>query len=105
MTFSPAAVVTARRNVSQRIERLLKVVERAHRPPSRREIFHVRNALELMKVGQYPEAEEAMLKAERAFPVTAEEGHALDTNQTTTVELPRAVRRGADGRGSDRGRR
>jgi hypothetical protein len=60
MTLSPAAV-TARRNVAQRIERLLRVVERAHRLPSRRERFSVRHALELMKVGQYPDAEEAML--------------------------------------------
>jgi hypothetical protein len=86
MTLSPAAVVTARRNVAQRVERLLKVVERAHRPPSRREIFYVIDALELMKVGQYPEAEEAMLRAERALPVPADAVHRLDTNPTTTVE-------------------
>ena len=90
MTLSPAAVAAARRNVVQRIERLLKVVERAHRPPSRREIFYVRDALELMKVGQYPEAEEAMLRAERALPVPADAPHRLDTNPTTTAEQLRA---------------
>jgi hypothetical protein len=90
MTVSPAAVATAHRNVVQRIERLLKVVERAHRPPSRREIFHVRDALELMKVGRYPEAEEAMLRAERALPVPPDAVHRLDTNPTTTVEQLRA---------------
>ena len=87
---SPAAVAATRRNVAQRIERLLKVVERAHRPPSRREIFHIGNALDLMKVGHYPEAEEAMLKAERALPVSVDEAHRLDTNPTTTVEQLRA---------------
>ena len=86
MALSPAAVAAARRNVVQRIERLLNVVERAHRPPSRREIFYVHDALKLMKVGQYPEAEEAMLRAERALPVPSDAAHHLDTNPTTTVE-------------------
>ncbi|CAN5546085.1 hypothetical protein BH10PSE6_BH10PSE6_04630 [soil metagenome] len=90
MTISPAGVATARQNVAQRIERLLKIIERAHRPPSRREIFHVGDALELMKVGRYPEAQEAMLKAERALPVPPDAAHRLDTNPTTTVERLRA---------------
>jgi hypothetical protein len=90
MTISPAAVVTARRNVAQRIERLLNVVDRAHRPPSRREIFYVRHALELVKVGRYPDAEEALMRAERALPVPTDEAHGLDTNPTTTTVQLRA---------------
>jgi hypothetical protein len=43
-----------------------------------------------MKVGQYPEAEEAMLRAERALPVPADAARHLDTNPTTTVEQLRA---------------
>jgi len=90
MTLSPAAVATARRNVVQRIERLLNVVDRARRPPSRREIFYVRQALDLMTVGRYPDAEEAMLRAERALSVPADEAHGLDTNPTTTTAQLRA---------------
>jgi hypothetical protein len=86
MTPSPADAATARRTVSQRIERLLAGLERARRQPNRREIFHVRNALELVKLGQYPEAEEAALKAERAAPVPAVDAHRLDLNASFTVE-------------------
>jgi len=90
MTLSPAAVATARRNVVQRIERLLNVVDRAHRPPSRRELFYVRQALDLMKTGRYPDAEEAILRAERALPVPSDEAHGLDTDPTTTTAQLRA---------------
>ena len=55
-TLSPAAVATACRNVVQRLDRLLNVMDRARRAPSWREIFHVRHALDLMKAGRYPDA-------------------------------------------------
>jgi len=62
MTVSPAAVATARRNVVQRIERFLNGLERARRPPNRRELYHLREALQKLEAGQYPEGEDAMLK-------------------------------------------
>ena len=88
--MTPGSAGPARRTVVQRIERLLEVVERARRPPSRREIFHVGDALEHLRAGQYPEAEEAMLRAERASPVPEDAGHRPDTNPTSTIERLRA---------------
>ena len=90
MTVNPAAAVTARRNVAQRIERLLASLDSARRQPSRREVFHVCTALDRMKVGRYPEAEEAMLRAEHASPVPAEFANRLDVNAPATVEQLRA---------------
>ena len=66
MTVSPAAVATARRNVAQRIERFLNGLERAGRLPNR---HHLREAFQKLEAGQYPEGEDAMLKAERIAPI------------------------------------
>jgi hypothetical protein len=89
-TPGPAAVATARRTVAQRIERLLAGLEQARRQPSRREVFHICDALTLMKGGQHAEAEAAVLRAEHANAVPVEFANRLDTNAPATVDQLRA---------------
>ena len=45
MTLNPAARATARRNVSERIDRFLNGLEGVRRLPNRRELFWLRTAL------------------------------------------------------------
>jgi len=77
------------------MERLLNVVDRVHRATSRREIFHFHHALVRLKTGQYPDAEEAMPRAERALPVPAEFANCLDANAPRdSGAAPRSACRG-----------
>jgi hypothetical protein len=69
MTLNPTARATARRNVAERIDRFLNVLEGARRPPNRRELFWLRDALVNLQEGQYPAGEDAMHKAERAVSI------------------------------------
>jgi hypothetical protein len=86
MTPSPVAIATARRNVAQRIERFLNGLDRAGRPPNRRELYYLRKALQKLGAGLFPEGEDAMLKAERieAIPDTA--ATAIMTNDAATTD-------------------
>jgi hypothetical protein len=59
MTFSPAGIATARRNVAQRIERFQRGLEGAGRPPNRRDLYYLREAFQKLEAGPYPEAEDA----------------------------------------------
>ena len=106
MTLGPAAVATARRNLVQRIDRLLNVVDRAHRAPGRREIFHVHHALDLMKAGRISrrgggdsEGRACATGFRRRSSWTRREP---DDHDGAT---PRATRRGFDERGVGGGRR
>jgi hypothetical protein len=65
------AIATARRNAAQRVERLLVLLERDGRAPGARQRCHLLEALERLAAGQFPQAEEAMLKAERSRSVVA----------------------------------
>jgi hypothetical protein len=88
MTFSSAAIATARRNVAQRTGRFLNGLERAGRPPNRRELYYLREAFQKLEAGQYPEAEDAMLKAERIAPVPA--APAVPDNDAVSIDDLRA---------------
>jgi hypothetical protein len=90
MTLNPTARATARRNVAERIDRFLNVLQRAPRLPNRRELFWLRDALAMLQDGQYPAGEEAMDKAERALPVPEHSVSDLSTNAGVTVEQLRA---------------
>jgi hypothetical protein len=90
MTFSPAAIATARRNVAQRIERFLNGLERAGRPPNRRELYYLREAFQKLEAGQYPESEDAMLKAERIAPIPEAAATAPTTTDPMSIEELRA---------------
>ena len=91
MTVSSAAVATARRNVAQRIERFLNGLERARRPPNRRELHHLREAFQKLEAGQYPEGEDAMLNAERIAPIP--EGAVPESAPVSVQELRAELRR------------
>jgi hypothetical protein len=60
MTLNPTARATARRNVADRIDRFLNILQRARRLPNRRELFWLRHALANLQEGQYPAGEDAM---------------------------------------------
>jgi hypothetical protein len=85
MTLTPAAIATARRNVAQRIERFLASLERDGRLPNRRDRFYLREALEKLATGQFPTAEEAMLKAERSLSIPEALAEDLSKSDRVTV--------------------
>lgn len=84
MTSSPDPA--PRRNLIQRIDRYLAGLARVKRQPNRRESYHVRDALEHLQAGRPGEAEEAIVKAERAAPLPPEVADMIETNQPTTIE-------------------
>jgi len=86
MPLNPIARGTARRNVAERIDRLLNGLQRAQRPPTRRELFWLRQALVNLQEGQSPAGEDAMDKAERVLPIPEHAANDLSTNAGVTVE-------------------
>src|SRR5215475_10551611 len=88
MTLNPTARATARRNVADRFDRFLNVLQRARRLPNRRELFWLRRALVSLDEAEYPAGEDAMDKAERALLIPAEND--LSTNADVTLEQLRA---------------
>ena len=75
-----------RRTLGQRILRLLTGLERAKRQPTRREVYHVRHAIERLQAEQYPEADAAILKAERSAPLPDHVAGLLATNEAVPVD-------------------
>ena len=90
MTLNPTARATARRNVAERIDRFLNVLQRARRLPNRRELFWLRHALVNLQEAAYPAGEEAMDKAERTLPIPEPAANDPGTNAGVTVEHLRA---------------
>jgi hypothetical protein len=76
---------TPRHRVAQRIDRLLRGLQRAQRQPNRREGFHLRDALERLAAGQIEECEAAVLRAERVEPLPAGVANLLAANQPITI--------------------
>ena len=70
----------------QRIKRFLAGLERAKRQPNRREVYHLRDALELLEGGRVREAETAFIKAEHVAPLPAHVSTLVQTNDLKTVE-------------------
>jgi hypothetical protein len=91
MTLNSAAVATARRNAAQRIERFLARLERDGRLPNRRDRLYLREALEQLAAGQYPAAEDAMLKAERSLSTPEALAEELTVSDRFTVADLRAA--------------
>jgi hypothetical protein len=56
----------ARRNLAQRVERVLESLEGAKRQPTASESYHLFDAIALLESNSYARGEEAALKAERA---------------------------------------
>jgi hypothetical protein len=90
MTLNPTARATARRNVADRIDRFLNILQSARRLPNRRELFWLRDALVNLQEGQYPAGEDAMDKAERTLPIPEHAANDLSTNISATVDQLRA---------------
>ena len=90
MTMNPTARATARRNITERIDRFLDGLDHAGRLPNRRELFWLRAALANLKEGQYSAGEDAMDKAERALRIPEHAANDLNTNAGVTVEQLRA---------------
>jgi len=84
MTLNPTARATARHNVVGRFD--LNGLERARRPPNRRELFWLRHALGSLDEADYPAGEDAMDKAERALPIPVHATNDPSTNADVTVE-------------------
>lgn len=90
MTLNPTARATARRNVAERFDRFLNILQRARRQPNRRELFWLRHALVNLQEAEYPAGEDAMDKAERTLPIPEHAANDLSTNAGMTVEQLRA---------------
>jgi len=90
MTLNPTARATARRNVADRFDRFLNVLQRARRLPNRRELFWLRRALVSLDEAEYPAGEDAMDKAERALPIPEHAANDPSTNADVTLEQLRA---------------
>jgi len=84
--MNPTAQATARRNVAERFDRFLTVLQRARRLPNRRELFWLRHALASLQEAQYPAGEDALDKAERALAIPDYAANDLSTNAGVTVE-------------------
>ena len=65
MTLSTTAVATARRNLAQRIGRLIKAMETEPREPTSWEAHYTVIALQLLEAERYADGEWIVLHAER----------------------------------------
>jgi hypothetical protein len=81
---------SAGRSAIHRVERLLVGLGRARRQPNRREAYYICEALDHVRAGRYPEADEAISRAERVTPVPPAVASQLVTNHLPTLEELRA---------------
>jgi hypothetical protein len=90
MTLSTTAVATARRNLAQRIGRVIKGMEAEGRDPTPWEAHYMVIALQLLEAERYPDGEWTMLHAERQDIVDTPVHPTplpVDANVATTAEL------------------
>ena len=69
MTFNDASRSFHLRTLSNRIDRFLTKLERNRRPPSRRERYHLVEALQHLYEGRSEEVEAALNRAEKVEPL------------------------------------
>lgn len=75
-------------------ERLLSAIDSHKRPLNRRESFHIQNFLELLRQGQWQEADAALRRAEQVAPIPAQFAGLQATNVVVgTSELRTQVAR------------
>lgn len=67
-------------DLTRRFERLLSAIDGHKRPLNRRESFHFQNFLELLKQGQWREADDALRRAEQVAPIPAQFADLQATN-------------------------
>lgn len=88
MTIEPDDSRGALLDLTRRFERLLKAIDSHKRPLNRRESFHFQDFLELLKVGRWQEADDALRRAEQLAPIPAQFADLEATNVVvTTAEL------------------
>jgi hypothetical protein len=91
MTLNPTAVVTARRNVVDRIGRFLRGLGTVQRQPTPTELFWLRRALVNLQEGQYRDGEDAMARAERATAIPERATDGVSTKAEMTAEQNRRL--------------
>lgn len=90
MTLSTTAVATARRNLAQRIGRLIKPLETEGREPTPWEAHYTAIALQLLEAERYPDGEWMALHAEREDTFNAPVNPKplpVDAHKASTAEL------------------
>jgi len=76
-----------------RIERFVKELERANKPPSRGGTYSVVSALAFLQSGKFEDGHGAMDKAERDIPLPPEASDVAESNEDfTTAQLRAAFR-------------
>ena len=79
------------RELVARIEKFLRGLERADKPPSRGETYSVVSALAFLQGGKFEEGHGAMDKAERDSPLPSEASDVIESNRDfTTAQLRKA---------------
>ncbi len=66
--------------LTRRFERLLTAIDGHKRPLNRRESFHFQNFLELLKQGQWQDADAALRRAEQVAPIPVQFADLQATN-------------------------
>lgn len=88
MTMTLKAAETARRNLAQRLERYLAMLEKREAQPGRREGDHLLRALAHLQTGTFADGEREMMWAEWASrQADAEEAHPTATAQVLRQRL------------------
>lgn len=90
MTLSTTAVATARRNLAQRIGRLVSTMEKEPREPTPWEAHYTVIALQLLEAERYSDGEWVALQAEREDVFNAPVSPSplpTDANTASTSEL------------------
>jgi hypothetical protein len=90
MTLNATARATARRNVAERFDRFLNVLQRARRLPNQSELFWLRHALVNLQEAECPAGEDAMDKAERTLRIPEHAAKDTSTDVGATVDKLRA---------------
>jgi hypothetical protein len=72
--------------IVRRIARLLDGLDRANRAPNRREVYHIRAAIEALKMGRFGDASTSTRQAERADPIPPRFANLLATNEPVGVQ-------------------
>jgi len=66
LSLGPVALATARRNIGQRIDRFIEMLERSPREPDPWEAEHIQQALAALEELDFPRGESAMMWTEWA---------------------------------------
>lgn len=83
---SDYTALTARRALVHRIHRFVRALEKVQRPPNRREVYYLTQALQCLNEGTYEDGEAAMLDAERRAPLPPDVSTSPQSNHVVTAQ-------------------